>query len=655
LVAGPNVKHSLAKLLSIITGLLISVLVSIIAVFAVAGFDRQRDADHILSVVRVKRDMLSCQEAMRVEGAILDLAIQEEEPAGPALLAQIVKLHDREKQSFARLTRHRADEYAKGYDEILNRGADYDRNVVSRILAAARLPRDRRPADLSALRIGSANRLLAAMNRKSHLLSRSLAFGDPLITEMLRIADVGWQVRGDAGSDRHAIMDAIQADNGLSAENLLRLGFLQGRVASAWAVIEDDVQLPSIPGALRAVVARANRLYFTDFLNQRKIVIAALSRGQTAPLSSWDWLNLSNPGLDGLVAVSNSALDLTSSYAAEQFLAARRNFYLAIASILIAIALASSIAIYVMWRVIRPLRGITRAMTVIAGGNLIGHIPFAERRDEIGQFASALKMFRDGALERMRLEKALVESRVAQETAETSNRIKSEFLANMSHELRTPLNAIIGFSDIMRHRILGALPKIYEEYAGLIHESGHHLLNLVSDILDLAKIEAGKFELDTHQVDLQETVEYSLNMTRGRAQDKGISLLKSLPEGPLLLTADPRACKQILLNLLSNAVKFTRTGGQVEVIALVSSHHMSLTVRDDGIGIPNKLLSRIGIAFEQASNDPMLAREGTGLGLALVKALVDQHGGNLRIESQENAGTSVTVVLPLEQPVRAAA
>jgi signal transduction histidine kinase len=173
--------------------------------------------------------------------------------------------------------------------------------------------------------------------------------------------------------------------------------------------------------------------------------------------------------------------------------------------------------------------------------------------------------------------------------------------------------------------------------------------------LDLAKIEAGKFELDTHQVDLQETVEYSLNMTRGRAQEKGISLLKSLPEGPLLLTADPRACKQILLNLLSNAVKFTRTGGQVEVIALVSSHHMSLTVRDDGIGIPNKLLSRIGIAFEQASNDPMLAREGTGLGLALVKALVDQHGGNLRIESQENAGTSVTVVLPLEQPVRAAA
>src|SRR5271156_58214 len=157
---GPNLKHSLAKHLSIITGLLISVLVSIIAIFAVAAFDRQRDAQHILSIVRVKRDMLSSQEAMRVEGAILDIAIEEKEPASPAILAQIAKLRDREQQSFARLTRHRTDEYTKGYDEIMNRGAEYDRNVVSRILVAARLPRDMRPADLSALRIGSANKLL---------------------------------------------------------------------------------------------------------------------------------------------------------------------------------------------------------------------------------------------------------------------------------------------------------------------------------------------------------------------------------------------------------------------------------------------------------------------------------------------------------------
>jgi signal transduction histidine kinase len=649
------VKYSLAKLLSIITGLLISVLVSIIAIFAVAAYDRQQDAQHILSIVRVKRDMLSSQEAMRVEDAILDIAIEEKQPANPALLAQIATVHERRKQAFAQLTRHPADEFTNGYDEILNRGSDYDRTVVSRILAAARLPQDRRPRDLGAARIGAANKLLEAMSRKSYSLSRSLASGDPLITEMMRIADIGWQVRGDAGNDRHAIMTTIQAGGGLSAEDLVSLGSLQGQVAGTWTVIEDEVRLPSIPGALKAAVASANRLYFTEFLGQRTRVVAALFVGQNLSMSSHDWFNLSNPGLDALVTVSNTALDIASSHAAEQLHAARRNFYLAIASILISIALGSSIAIYVMWRVIRPLRAIARAMTAIASGNLKGEIPFAERRDEIGQFASALNMFRDGALERMRLEKALVESRVAQENAETTNRIKSEFLANMSHELRTPLNAIIGFSDVMRHRIHGALPKAYEEYAGLIHESGHHLLNLVSDILDLAKIEAGKFELDTHQVDLQETVEYCLSMTRRRAQDKGICLVKTLPEGPLLLTADPRACKQILLNLLSNAIKFTGMGGKVEVVGFASSQHMTLNVRDNGIGIPDKLLSRIGKAFEQASNDPMLAREGTGLGLALVKALVDQHGGSLHIESQENAGTMVTVELPLVQPARAAA
>ena len=125
-----------------------------------------------------------------------------------------------------------------------------------------------------------------------------------------------------------------------------------------------------------------------------------------------------------------------------------------------------------------------------------GEIPYDDRQDEIGQFARALKMFRDSTAGAHRLEKALLDSRVAQETAETSSRVKSEFLANMSHELRTPLNAVIGFSDIMQQQIYGPLAPSYREYARLIHESGNHLLNLVSDILDLAKIEAGKFRID---------------------------------------------------------------------------------------------------------------------------------------------------------------
>jgi len=322
---------------------------------------------------------------------------------------------------------------------------------------------------------------------------------------------------------------------------------------------------------------------------------------------------------------------------------------------LASIALASFAAIYVMWRVIRPLRTITGTLAAISSGKMRGEIPFGDRQDEIGQFARALKIFRDSTVDRMRLEKALLDSRVAQETAETSSRVKSEFLANMSHELRTPLNAVIGFSDIMQHQVKGPLSAAYQEYAALINESGNHLLNLVSDILDLAKIEAGKFLIDPHEMDLVETVDLCLRLTQRRAEAGEITLVKSVSQPQVMLTADSRACKQILLNLLSNAVKFTRRGGMVEVIAAPDGDRVFLKVRDTGIGIPADLLPRIGNAFEQASNDPMLAREGTGLGLALVKALVDQHGGRVSIASKENFGTTVSIELPRAQPDRAAA
>jgi signal transduction histidine kinase len=645
----------LAKLLAVITGLLVIVLVSVFAIFARTAFERQQDAARTLALVSIKRDMLSAQEAMRLEGAVLDNALEEKSPADPETLALIARMHTREYQTFLLLAQHRDDGLAAGYAEILERASDYDKVIVPRLVRAARLPREQRPAAIDQVRIAAANPLLGAMNRKSNSLSRNVAVADPLIHEMLRVADIAWRARSDAGNDRHAVMTAILAGKIPAPETLQHFAEMKGRVAASWAIIEDDSRLPAFPDTIRGAIAKANWLYFTDFMARRSLTIQLLSQGAPMPLSARDWINLSNPPVDSVLAVSRTALDLTGSYAQTQLGVAQRNLYFAIALMLASIALASSIAVYVMWRVIRPLRAITDAMPTIAGGDLKGVIPFGDRDDEIGQFARALEMFRSGALERMQLEKALVDSRVARETAETSNRVKSEFLANMSHELRTPLNAIIGFSDIMHHQIHGELPARYLEYASLIHEAGNHLLHLVSDILDLAKIEAGKFEIDPREMDMQETVDYCLRLLRRRAEEKNVSLVKQAPDGPLLLIADPRSCRQILLNLLSNAVKFTREDGTVEIAALASGGHMTIRIRDNGIGIPESQLPRIGNAFEQGSNDPMLAREGTGLGLALVKALVREHGGTFEIESRENAGTSVTIQLPLAQPGRAAA
>src|ERR1019366_9079757 len=221
-------------------------------------------------------------------------------------------------------------------------------------------------------------------------------------------------------------------------------------------------------------------------------------------------------------------------------------------------------------------------------------IPFQSRRDEIGQFARSLRLFRDNIIEKRRLEEALQENQIAKDTAEASSRTKSQFLANMSHELRTPLNAIIGFSDIMQNQMFGPVQKQYREYAAIIHESGNHLLNLVSDILDIAKIEAGKFVLDFQDIDLTESVAYCVRLLKKRADEHGIRLVTLLPAQGLTFTADQRAFRQILLNLLSNAIKFSRSGDEVEVSARNTSDRLVLAVRDHGIGMSEDLLARIG-------------------------------------------------------------
>jgi PAS domain S-box-containing protein len=241
------------------------------------------------------------------------------------------------------------------------------------------------------------------------------------------------------------------------------------------------------------------------------------------------------------------------------------------------------------------------------------------------------------------------------EKAEAASRAKSGFLAGMSHELRTPLNAILGFADIMRDEIYGKLgDERYREYTGLIYDSGMHLLDLISDILDMAKIEAGKAELNFEPVDLAGTIEDCARLLADRARNGGVELIIEVPVTGISLVADNRAVKQIVLNLLSNAVKFTPRGGHVWATARSDGHRVILCVRDDGIGIPEEALPRLGRAFEQVTTDSHVAKTGTGLGLALVRALAQKHGGGMSIESVEGEGTAVTVELSQDPTVFAA-
>jgi len=234
----------------------------------------------------------------------------------------------------------------------------------------------------------------------------------------------------------------------------------------------------------------------------------------------------------------------------------------------------------------------------------------------------------------------------ARANAEALNIGKSRFLANMSHELRTPLNAIMGFSDIMRERIFGPLPVKYAEYAELIHDAGAHLLDLINDVLDMSKIEASKYELDLEHLDTREPVSAALRLMRLQADDAGVQLRGLLPSEPLEGEADRRALKQIVLNLVSNALKFTPRGGLVTVSLQSLAGALELSVADTGLGIAEGDLERLGRPYEQAG-DAVQQSRGTGLGLSLVRAFAELHGGEMSIESRLGEGTAVTVRLPV--------
>ena len=231
--------------------------------------------------------------------------------------------------------------------------------------------------------------------------------------------------------------------------------------------------------------------------------------------------------------------------------------------------------------------------------------------------------------------------------AESANRAKSEFLANMSHELRTPLNAIIGFAELMESGIFGALGcGKYEEYVRDIRGSGEHLLSVVNDILDMARIEAGRISISKKPVPVNEAITKATKLVSEQAKAKGLSLTVDVMPDDICVPADARALQQILVNLLQNAVKFTGEGGCITVRTRAARDAINIYVEDDGIGIPRHALEKLGRPFEQVETEFSKSYKGSGLGLAIARSLAELHGGSLRIRSQEGVGTIVLVHLP---------
>ena len=650
--------QSISHLVTAITAILVVALVTVFAWQAVNALNAQREVVHIKTQSAIARDIVSVREALRVELGVIIGAMSSREAASPALLARLQRTHDRAIRVLQPL------EKALENDPVQHGAGDITKLVIAharyeavfpRVLAALRLPQAQRPKELEFDPRRSIYDVVAEIDRHAMEITRHIGSSSPVMRELMQVSDLAWFIRSYAGEERGIMSRLISGQTAAQKPAFDHLAHTRGAIDGPWQFIGMVASQKDVPAELHRAIKQAEAQYFIGYRKMQQEMLARVLAGDKAPVSVFEWQAMTAPGLASLMAVSRSALEIAASRADVSAGEATRALYHALAMMLVSIALAMLGAVYVIVRVVRPLREITRALNAANTGGPVRVTDFDGRLDEIGQFSRALNLFQRNVADKKKLEMEVLRKNVEMEAAMTSSRIKSEFLANMSHELRTPLNAVIGFSDMMLHKTFGPLSEKYEEYARLINESGAHLLNLVSDILDLAKIEAGKMVLDIRQTDLSGVVESCLQLSQGLAESRQVKLVADLPDAPVVMDVDARACKQILLNLLSNAVKFSKPGGEVKVSLEVKAEFVRMRVRDKGIGIPEDVLPRLGKAFEQAANDPMLAREGTGLGLALVRQLADAHGGTVHLASQEGVGTCVTIELPLRGAAQQAA
>jgi signal transduction histidine kinase len=307
-----------------------------------------------------------------------------------------------------------------------------------------------------------------------------------------------------------------------------------------------------------------------------------------------------------------------------------RNLFIGVAAG--ALALALLFGLVLSWSLLGPIRQTETRLAEIASGDFSGHIDVSNR-DELGSLASNVNRMND---ELQRVYREL----------ENASRHKSEFLANMSHELRTPLNAIIGFSQVLRERMFGEVNEKQAEYLDDILSSGNHLLSLINDVLDLSKVEAGQIELEVGTFSLREALDRGVVMLRERATRNGVRLALELAPDVDLVNGDERRVRQIVFNLLSNAVKFTPAGGSITVASARADGLAYVSVTDTGPGIEREDQNRIFEEFQQTGLGSA-QREGTGLGLALSKRLVELHDGRIWVESEPGHGSRFVFTLPL--------
>jgi signal transduction histidine kinase len=636
---------TISVVLPTVTCVLIAALLADVVGDAGRAWRSRTQAEHVFVVVDVVKDLSIAAINIRLERGAVNFALSAAEPSGAETHNTIATLRvESAKNLDAALSKLATQKAIVITAELGEFEQAFNRFDVLRHEADAALKQmsDQRPPSFRGNWSASNDKLTAAIDRLIDNLTGSSSIADAAIADMLRIAQKTWKLREAVGNDRFLFTSRARMGGALSEEERQMFAVSAGEITAQWKLIEDEIRLQAAPLQFREALDTVNRIYFRELPLKRQFVVNDLASDGRAVSSLTEWRDLAVPAQAAMVSVMNSALDIADAKAVAAQEAARTALYKELLLMIVIFAIGAITILYVFKDIVAPIKKISRFMCLVADGKLAFDIPYEHRVDEIGLLAHALRVFRDDEIEKQRL---LIEK----EGAEAASRAKSKFLANMSHELRTPLNAIIGFAEMIKTAMLGPLSERYRSYGADIFNSGTHLLGLINEILDLAKLEAGKLELQEEEIDLAATVEACMTIVEGQAHLARVRLSADTDSTVLKIRADERRLRQILINLLSNAVKFTPEDGDVRVSCSRRDRTLAIMISDTGIGIAPEDVPKAMMAFGQVESKVSRKVEGTGLGLPLVQHLVELHGGKLTIESEVDVGTRVTVTLPLER------
>jgi signal transduction histidine kinase/ActR/RegA family two-component response regulator len=630
---------SISVLLRSITAVMVVAVLGLCGLGVVKAFQRRDTAERVLVSVGISRDLYSALQEVRLERGGFNTALERQDEVSPQILTLY---HHRKADSerlldsaLARLARDPSPETQSALAVIAQRRQAFEQ-VRDQVVAAMALPKAVRPDGLGARWVAANNGLVAATGGLVHRLNSDVSENDPFIAEMTKMEQLVWWARDAVGEDTLQLGRARALGKAPPPDLLQALATQAGR--------RDEAHLGSVPPSLRAAVDKAGQAVFADYVRGREATLADLTAGRPPSVSDAQASHSAVNALTSLVAAASTAFDLSEAHARAELAAADSDAWLAAALMVSALALGFFAVRFIRVRIVGPITRITESMGTVASGDLETEIPFQRRSDEIGRLARALQVFRRNAREKRPIEDELLRSQVAVEAAEAASRLKSQFLANMSHEIRTPLNGVLGMVQVME---LETQTPLQSERLRTIRDSGEVLLQVLNDLLDLSKIEAGEFQLHPAEFDVGDLVERSCATFHAAAEAKGLATRCHVAEDAQgIWMGDAPRVRQILSNLISNALKFTDKG-EVALEVERRGSALMVSVKDTGIGIAADALPKLFNKFSQVDESNTRRFGGTGLGLAICRELSQLMGGDIQVESEPGVGSTFRVTLPL--------